>query len=281
MLRELSIAKDKTTRSANHALRWWARLILGFVALNAFVGAAILIFLPAETDWLFFWPVNPPINAGLFGALYLGGATAVSLAVWRNEWGPTRYLVPILVAAGILISLVTLLHLDKFAPGIRLAYWLVIYIGAPLLALIVYVFQERRGGNWVVVEPVRPFTRRVALITGSIVLIGGVLLIVWPETAVAYWPWSTSPLMVRIFAAWFGAFGAGLLWFQVERDWQRLYQIPNLMIAAAGLDLLMVFIYRHEITGGLTLWLYCGHLLLFALVGGLLHGSQRLYSRYS
>jgi hypothetical protein len=82
-------------------------------------------------------------------------------------------------------------------------------------------------------------------------------------------------LMVRIFAAWFGAFGAGLLWFIVEQDWQRLRHLPNLMIAAAGLDLLMVFIHRSAIaTTNLTFWLYCGHLLLFALLGVLLHRLQ-------
>ena len=261
-------------KTSNSSLFRWAQFIYGFVALNAFVGAVILIFLPAHTTALFFWPINPPINAGLFGALYLGGAAAVSLATWRNQWEPVRYLVPILVVAGILISWVTLLHLDKFAPGIRLVYWLVIYIGAPLLAILIYILQERRGANWMVAVPVRPFTRRVALIVGTIILALGILIIGWPETAVANWPWPTSRLMVRIFAAWFGAFGVGLLWFKIEHDWQRLHQIPNLMIAAAGLDLLMVFIYRHDITIGLSLWLYCGHLIIFALVGGLLHWSQ-------
>lgn len=255
-------------------LQRWSRLIYSFVALNALVGAMILIFLPDQTETLFFWPVNPPINAGLFGALYLGGAAAVSLAVWRNQWEPVRYLVPILVAAGILISAVTLLHLDKFAPGIRLVYWLLIYIGAPLLALGIYAAQERTGANWAVTVPVRPFTRRIATFTGSLVLGLAVLLIGWPETAVVNWPWPTSPLMVRIFAAWFGAFGVGLLWFQVERDWRRLYQIPNLMIAAAGLDLLMVLVYHESVNGGVALWLYCSHLILFALVGGLLHWAQ-------
>ncbi|MCB0165797.1 MAG: hypothetical protein KDI79_16315 [Anaerolineae bacterium] len=253
----------------------WARFIYGFVALNALAGAIILVLLPTFTATLFFWPINPPINARLFGVLYLGGAVAVSIAVWRNQWEPARYLVPVLVTAGILITWVTLLHLDKFTPGIKLAYWLVIYIGAPLLALVIYIAQERRGATWDVTVPVRPLTCQVAVVTGWIVLAAGILLILWPAAAVANWPWPTSPLMVRIFAAWFGAFGAGLLWFKVEHDWQRLHHLPYLMIAAAGLDLLMVIIHWPAMTTiGLTFWLYCGHLLLFALVGGLLHWLQ-------
>lgn len=262
-------------RSENTPLFWWARLILGFVALNAFVGAGILIFLPHQTGTLFFWPVKPPINAALFGALYLGGAVAVSFAAWRNEWEPARYLAPILVAAGILISLVTILHLDKFTPGIGLVYWLGVYIGAPLLALWIYAAQERRGSNWTVGEPLRPLTRLIALLTGTAVLLLGLGLIVWPATAVAAWPWPTTTLMVRIFAAWFGAFGAGLLWFGVEKDWRRLTGLPNLMMASAGLDLLMLFLHRQEVTGSrLTLWLYGGHLALFGLLGGWLRWLQ-------
>lgn len=258
----------------NTKMHGWARLIFAFVALNAFAGAAILLFAPAHTAALFFWPVAPPLNAGLFGALYLGGAAAVSLAAWRGEWEPARYLIPILTAAGVLISAVTLLHLDKFAPGVRLVYWLAVYIGAPALAVVISAAQERRGAKWRVMEPVRPLTRRIALGAGAVVLAAGVLIIVWPEAAVAHWPWPTTPLMVRIFAAWFAAFGAGLLWFRVERDWRRLHHIPNLMIAAAGLDLLVVFLYRRELSGGPALWVYCGHLVLIALIGGLLHWAQ-------
>lgn len=257
-------------------LSGWARIVYAFVAVNALAGALILIFLPERTDTLFFWPINPPINAGLFGALYLGGAGAVFYAVWRNAWERARYLVPILVTAGIAISGVTLLHLDKFTAGLRLFYWLVIYIGAPLLALLIYIDQERRGAAWDEVVAVRPLTRRIATMTGAVVVVFGLVLIIWPEAAVSGWPWPTTPLLVRIFAAWFIAFGAGLLWFQVERDWRRLVMIPNLMIAASALDLLMIFVHRQHITRtDFVLWLYCGHLALFGLAALTMHILQR------
>jgi hypothetical protein len=52
--------------------------------------------------------------------------------------------------------------------------------------------------------------------------------------------------------------------------------VADLMIAAAGADLLMVVIYRDDLTStGLSLWLYCFHLAVFGLVGLLLHGLQR------
>jgi hypothetical protein len=98
------------------------KVVFWFVAANALVGACSLIFFPADTARLFFWEIKPPINAALFGALYLGGAAIVALVAYRGRWEQTRFLIPILVSAGALISVTTLLHLDRFSPGPRLGY---------------------------------------------------------------------------------------------------------------------------------------------------------------
>jgi hypothetical protein len=126
-----------------------------FVAANALVGACSLIFFPADTARLFFWEIKPPINAALFGALYLGGAAVVALVTYRARWEQARFLIPILVSAGALISITTLLHLDRFSPGPRLVYWLVIYASGhpcwPCSSTYSTSVQERIGpllGPW-------------------------------------------------------------------------------------------------------------------------------------
>ena len=254
----------------------FTKIVFWFVAVNALAGALSLILLPTQTGSLFFWEIKPPLNAALFGALYLGGAVVVGLLTYRGGWEPARFLIPVLVSAGIFISLTTFLHLDRFSPGFKLFYWLVIYIGAPLLALFIYVQQERSGANWAVIEPVAPVTRRIAVVVGALLVLLGLVVLTWPTLVIANWPWPTTPLMVRIFASWFSAFGVGLLWFLVERDWGRLQYVANLMIAAAGLDLLMIFIHRGDLTSsGLNLWVYCFHLAAFGLLGLLMHWFQR------
>lgn len=51
-----------------------------------------------------------------------------------------------------------------------------------------------------------------------------------------------------------------------EQDWSRLQHVANLMIAAAGADLLVIFIHRGDLTStGLSLWIYCFHLAVFGL----------------
>jgi hypothetical protein len=254
-----------------------AKVVFWFVAANALVGAVSLISFPADTARLFFWEINPPINAALFGALYLGGAAVVALVTYRGRWEPARFLIPVLVSAGALITVTTLLHLDRFSAGPRFVYWLVIYIGAPLLALLFYVQHERSGAaKWTASRPLTRSTRTLAVAVGAVLVVLGILVLIWPAPVVAQWAWFITPLMVRIFASWFSAFGVGLLWFWVERDWERLRHVADLMIAAAGLDLLMVFIHREDLTSaGLSLWLYCIHLALFGLIGLLMYWLQR------
>jgi len=251
------------------------KIIFWFVAINALAGAGSLMFFSSMTDTLFFWPIKPPLNAALFGALYLGGALVVGWIAYKGFWEPARFLVPVLVSAGIFITLTTLVHLDKFTAGIKLVYWLIIYIGAPLLALGIYLAYERTGANWSVAEPVRPLTRIIAVGLGGLLLVVGIIVLIAPGFVVAQWPWPTTPLMVRVFTSWFSAFGVGLLWFIFERDWRRLKMIATMMVAASAFDLLMIVIFYKDLPGvGLNLAVYCFHLAAFGAIGLLMHLLQ-------
>ena len=260
----------------NKPLSQLAKIVFAWVAFNALLGAMSLLLFSSQTETLFFWKINPPINAALFGALYLGGALVVGWVTYRGQWEQARFLIPVLVSAGIMISITTLLHLDKFTAGIKLIYWLVIYIGAPLIAIAFYFQHERPSANWDVIVPISRTTRLIAIGLGLLVVGLGILMILAPDYAVAQWPWQTSPLMVRVFASWFSAFGVGLLWFHVDRDWNRMQLVATLMIVSAVLDLLILFIFRADITkGGINLLVYCFHLALFGAVGLLMHILQR------
>ncbi len=258
-------------------ISWPMKVVFWFVAVNALLGAGSLLLFPTRTDTLFFWKITPPINAALFGALYLGGAIAVAQAMLRDRWETARYLIPVLVTAGALLSLTTFLHLDRFIPGIRLYYWLVIYIGAPVLASAFYLQHERRGATWQVVEqPVTWATRTLAVAMGTLIALFGSIGLARPELITALAPWPISPLMARVFAAWFSAFVPALLWFWWEPDWNRLYPVANLMIAAAGLDLVMIFIHQDDLTPGApTMWLVVASLLGLGLVATAMHWLQR------
>lgn len=100
------------------------RLALWLIGLNALAGAGSLMLFPHRTDSLFFWTITPPLNAMLFGALYLAGGVAVCWLAHRGRWESARILFPVLITAGLLITGVTLIHYERFSAGLRLGYWL-------------------------------------------------------------------------------------------------------------------------------------------------------------
>ena len=256
------------------------RIVFWAVAANALAGAMSLMLFPRSTATLFFWEITPSLNAALFGALYFGGAVAVAVVTYHGRWEGARFLIPVLVTAGILISITTFLHIERFTPGLKLWYWLVIYVGAPLLAAFFYLQHERVGANWSVREPIAPATRAIAIGLGSFLILAGLIVLAWPQGLVAVWPWPTGVLMVRIFAAWFSAFGVGLLWTLADRDWGRMRYMANLMIAAAVLDFAMLVIHRADLTGSLLqIGVFCFHLAAFGLAGAAMHWFQRKAAR--
>jgi ABC-type glycerol-3-phosphate transport system permease component len=138
-------------------MEWWTRLALGFVALNAFAGAAALLLFPADTAAGWFWTVVPPINAGMFGALYLAAGLLVAWAALRGLWEPARFLgamVPAFTGSAFYIFL-----LRQFMRGIPMelseaakidgaselrTWWsIVMPLTAPALAAIaIFTFQN-------------------------------------------------------------------------------------------------------------------------------------------
>ncbi len=247
------------------------RIVFWFVAANALAGALSLMLLPGHTATLFFWEINPALNATLFGALYFGGAAVVALVTYQGRWEAARFLIPVLVTAGILIALITFLHLERFTPGFKLWYWLLIYIGAPLLAGFFYHSTSGRAR----IGPCRGRSprRRVAWrVGGGVLLLGaGVFVLLQPQVVVAAWPWPTTALMVRIFAAWFSAFCVGLLWTLIDRDWGRLRH-SRLVIGAAVLDLAIAAVHQAILTGSsLQIGVFIFHLAAFGLAGALMH----------
>lgn len=190
-------------------------LLLVFSALTA-LGAGSLYLLPAETDRLFAWTIQPPLTAAFLGGGYVAGFVLVVLARRDPVWAHTR--VPVLtILLFTAVSLVaTLLHLDKFHFGDGPAtaqfaawLWLVVYVVVPLAMLALLLPQERAPG----VDPAPrrkvPTVLRAALAVQSLVmLVVGAALLVAPTTGEDLWPWTLTPLTARVVSAWLLAFGA-------------------------------------------------------------------------
>lgn len=253
------------------------RIIFWVVVLNAFGGALALMVFPTRTDTLFFWTITPPINAVLFGALFLATGLLVAPVARRARWEPARFLTPMIVSSASLLLLTTIAHMERFIPGPRLYYWLAIYTVAPLAAITFYMQHERDGANWQAAgEPIRGVTRALALITGALLAVFIVAALAAPQLFTPAWPWPMSPLMLRASVSAWSAFAAGLLWFGRERDWGRVAPVANMLIILSALVLALILIHRADLNPGAgNLWLVVAGVAALGVVGALMRWLQR------
>jgi len=255
------------------------RLIYWFVVVNSTGAAIALILFPASTGRQFFWTITPPINAALLGGLYLVADLAVLIAALRGKWESSRYVVGMAVPLSVLVTLATFLHRDKFPSGPPLMYWLAVYIGFPLSAILLYWKQEQRSQvGWEVVgAPVRPATRAAAVLAGGFIGVVATFGMLAPGAVGPVWPWPLSPLMARVFAAWFAALAGSLLWFVRERDWRRVHLVPTWIILSNVAFLALVTVHRGDMKPDAALSQVAVYvaLIAFALFGAMMHLLQR------
>lgn len=251
------------------------RLVLAFVAANAFAGAASLMLFPAATDTGFFWALTPPVSAALFGALYLAAGGLVARAAFKGVWETARYLAPMIVVFSALMLAATLLHLDRFDPGVRLGYWLAVYVTALVAGVYFYLRHERGGAVWAVrgqrtPPAVRSVTRVVGLVAAAFVVVGFAL----PGFVMALWPWTLTPLTARAFLAWVGAFATGLVWVTYDSDRERTRPVGVMLIVTAALLAGMLALHRGDLAPGpLGFGLFALGLLGMGLLGGFMLAS--------
>ena len=240
----MGTVEDHTYQPISRAMR----LVLWFVAVNAFAAAISLIIFPRDTSSTFFWTIAPPINAAMFGALYLAAGVSVARAAVQGRWEPARYLAPMIPAFTAAMLLTTLLHFDRLDRGVELYYWIFVYIFAPLAGIFLFVSHERRGSSWSIESrPTARPLRAVAVAAGGATLVYAIVCYGWPELIGRLWPWTITPLMVRVFASWLFAFAAGLLWFGREPDWERMRPVADMLLLTAALLGLMLILHRSDV----------------------------------
>jgi uncharacterized integral membrane protein len=236
----VNTAPDTTT--THRGLLPLTRATLFAFALLTFLAVIVLFVFSAQTENYFAWTIQPPVTAAFLGAAYGGGCVLVALSIRTGAWINARLPLLTILLFAVLTLIATLLHIDRFhfsAPGaiaqFAAWFWLIVYIAVPLALAVVLVAQERMPGG----HPPRrlPLPRWVAamlLIQGSILLIAGVVLYVWPTTENSTWPWQLTPLTARATGAWLISFGAAALLALRENCMIRL-QISSLAYGVFGL----------------------------------------------
>lgn len=261
---------DQATDAVLRPTRVVAAVIIPFL-IAAFV---ILYLLRDATATLFAWQIRPPLTAAFMGAGYLGGAYFFLRVLFEKHWHRVAAGFPAITVFTWWMLLATLLHWDRF--DVRhwpFLVWLVLYVVTPIAVPAVWLLNRRtdphtlEAGDYEV-----PLGLRVLMAAlGSILLIVAVVLTVSPQLGIDRWPWSTTPLSMRVLSGWQALLGAGAIALALDRRWSA-WRIPlETILLWQGLVLVALVLHRGDLTGGTLMNPFTAYTLIGFLGAGLLY----------
>jgi hypothetical protein len=255
---------------ANPTMPVLYRLVFVVVALVVLVGAG-LFFLPSAIAPRWPWSLTP-FNTRFLGAVYTSELFAVLVALLVNRWAPGRLILPQAVTFTAVVTLVSLVHFDRFDPQRPVtALWFLLY-SVPLVILSYYLWRYRHRPPAAPSPPAPPW-RAYLLGQGIILGIYGAGLLVAPGLFAAFWPWPLDSFHGQVYSAVFltGAVGS----FVVARAAAPsellvlgLAQATLGLFAISGLGIVDATVRRVDWSAfGTWLWIGAFALLLVAGLG--------------
>ena len=250
------------------------RVWLTFQTLPVLISGFQLYILSGQTERFFAWTIAPPLTAAFMGAAYFSSVPLLLLSARQATWAHARLAVFGVLAFTTLTLFVTMLHLDRFhlasggTPARVAAWtWLIVYVAAPPLLALLLIWQSTRpGGEPARQAPLAVWARLALLALGTLPVMLGALLFVFPTAPV--WPWALTPLTGRTVAAWLVGTGVIALQMLLENDWRRVRSGAASFIVFALLQLLALARYAGTVRWlSLAAIVYVLYLLAMALAG--------------
>jgi hypothetical protein len=162
------------------------------------------------------------MTAMFMGASYANGcvffAAVLAGKKWHRVWAPH---VGVFMFATLLF-IATLLHWDKFSHSHPVFWaWIFIYAVAPILVPIA-IFRNlpEDPGTPEPRDAVVPLLlRRIWLIPGALFFCAAIAAFINPAWLMPHWPWKTSPLTMRVIAAFYSMLGVAVFTVLRETRW--------------------------------------------------------------
>jgi hypothetical protein len=250
----------------------WILLIL------AAANGGFLYFTPGLAEQGYAWAIKPSINAAFMGAGYLAGLLASVLGLYfARRWRSVRALVVPFFGLGVVMTVATALHEDRFRWGYWLTWlWAAVYVAIPPIAALLYCREERAPRGSIAGDMGLDSMRAFASLLGAVLLTLACLLFFTPKLVAAVWPWTITPLLARVFAAWHVLMGGVLLWSAFGA--RRFHELPIPFLTVCTWSLLLgalPFFHGSSITHlsttvaflllQLVLFVFCGSVALRAI----------------
>ncbi|MFU8772237.1 MAG: hypothetical protein ACNA8H_07440 [Anaerolineales bacterium] len=215
--------------------RWVVAAVIPFL-LAAFV---ILYFFPDNTTDLFAWTISPRMTPLLMGAGYITGAYFFLQTLRSRQWHAVAVgFLPVALFATTM-GITTLLHWERFNHNHPSFFaWVFLYATTPFIVFLVWLNNRRTDP----LEPdekeviIEKGTRRAFSLIGVAVLLLGLLLFLFPQTFLPWWPWQLTPLTARVGGGWFMM--PGLFAILLARD--RRWSSARLALESLALSLILL-----------------------------------------
>lgn len=240
------------------SLSFLAKLLLVSAGGLAVIAGLVLFLFPTQTASYFAWAIKNPLTSVFMGANYFGGVGAI-WAMKTNKWSVARVLAPGIFVFAITQLFATWLHIPIFNWSHPVAWaWLAVYLGSPLLVVVVSIQMER---HYYPPSFPRGFLPRafpaVTLAIAATGLVVGLSLWVWPSVfspdavagAVPWWPWSLTPLTARVIGGWYLASAALFAVLSLPHPPISVHVAVFGVIFATGFELLGGILYRSFFDG--------------------------------
>ena len=243
---------------------------LGTLAVTQFAVGLPVMVAPGETDRYFAWTIDVELTAAFLGACYWASMVFSLACALERVWAYARVVIPGVLAAGTLILLATVLHLERFAMDTARGWiWLILYAGLPPGVLLLLMVQLRvAGGDPPAGSPLTPWARLVMVAQAAVLAGLGAAFFVVPGETASLWPWDLTDLTARMTGSWMVALGVAMVAALRERARDRLRAPMIYLVLIAGLQLGAVARYPQTPEwDGAAAWLYLSFLALLLAIG--------------
>lgn len=230
------------------------RLVLIVVVPFLLLAFLILYFFPDLSGERFAWAIKPHMTALFMGSGYLGGAYMFIFAIFGKRWHRIKAAFPPVTAFTVAMLLATVIHWDRFdLSHFPFQLWLFLYIVTPII--VPYLWIKNRVTDPGTPEPddlTVPILAKWAFMAFGVMGIGmAIFMFISPQSIIAIWPWTLSPLTARILGGWFGLLGVGGLYASQDSRWSA-WRVPLQSITFWGILILLgAFMNPTDFTNGL------------------------------
>jgi hypothetical protein len=233
------------------------------------IGGSSLFFIPDLLVPRWSWPLAP-FNAHFLGAIYLAELIAAVIMVAANRWAPARLVLRISFVFSGLITILSLLYLDRFDYR-RWTTWL--WFALYVLSAIAFGYYSwvYRGVPPADPSPVPPPWRAYLLAQAAVYGPYGACLLVAPAAFSSFWPWKIDDFHAQLYSAIFLSIASGMVVLShsaapIEFFTMGITQLAFGLFAILGLVIVDASAHRVDWSSPGT-WLWIAGLLVLALAG--------------